>query len=113
MPEELIARKLVQYVAACDTGRHVHHPQQTCEEYEEFAAHVRAWWEQAFAEAFAAAERRLVTGSMTGEPRGLAAWKPSEPTAIERALAILDPELRRCPLYDAGPATLYPAAVAP
>jgi hypothetical protein len=33
---------------------------------------------------------------------------PPEPTPAERALAILDPALRRCPLYKAGPPTLYP-----
>lgn len=109
MPEpELTARKLAHWVAACESGRHVHHPMETCDEYEEFAAHVRAWWERAFAEAFTAAERRLVTGNGTGEPRGLAAWEPSEPTPIERALAILDPDLRRCPLYEAGPPPLPP-----
>jgi hypothetical protein len=105
--EELTARKLVQYVPACETGRHVHHPMETCGEYEEFAARVRAWYEKALVETFAEAERQLVTGNMTGVPRGVAAWEPGEPTPLERALAVLDPELRRCPLYDAGPPAVY------
>ncbi|MET8766350.1 hypothetical protein [Streptomyces sp. NPDC004658] len=107
MPEpELTARKLIQWVPACETGRHTHHPGETCDEYEEFAAHVRAWFEQSFAALYAAAERRLVTGDGTGEPRGVLAWEPTEPTPVERALAILGPELRCCPLYNAGPPAL-------
>lgn len=90
-------------------------------------------WAQAYAEACAEAERefdrRWITGSGTGEIRGLLTAEKvgvpypvsdaeiadhglivrhSEPTPVERALAILDPELRRCPLYDAGPPVLYP-----
>ncbi|MFI2426533.1 hypothetical protein ACH5A7_20960 [Streptomyces sp. NPDC018955] len=44
MPEELTVRKLIQYVPACDTGRHVIHPMETCDEYEAYCATVRAWW---------------------------------------------------------------------
>ncbi|UOB09110.1 hypothetical protein MQE23_08595 [Streptomyces sp. HP-A2021] len=106
MPDELTVRKLIQYVPACDSGRHVHHPQETCDEYEEFSAHVRAYFQRIFAEAYAEADRLLITGNGTGEPRGLADWEPKEPTPIERALAILEPELRRCPMYKAGPPAL-------
>ena len=33
---------------------------------------------------------------------------PPPPTPAERALAILDPHLRACPLYKAGPPAIYP-----
>ncbi|MFI0233126.1 hypothetical protein [Streptomyces sp. NPDC017086] len=107
MPEpELTVRKLIQYVPACETGRHTLHPMETCDEYEAFAAHVRAWFEKSFAALYADAERRLVTGNGTGEPRSILNWEPAEPTPLERAFAILDQELRRCPLYTAGPPAL-------
>jgi hypothetical protein len=53
----------------------------------------------AYAEAQAAVGRILIYGTGTGQ---------REPTPAERALQILDPALRRCPLYKAGPPTLYP-----
>jgi hypothetical protein len=62
----------------------------------------------AYAEAQAAVDRILIYGTGTGEPRGFLAREVREPTPPERALAILDPELRRCHLYKAGPPTLYP-----
>lgn len=69
-------------------------------------------YRQALAEAFAEADReidRWLLGNGTGEPRGVSAMVDlPEPTPTERALAILDPELRRCPLYDAGPPAIYP-----
>lgn len=99
---ELTARKLIQYGPACETGRHTLHPMETCDEYEAFAAHVSAWYEDAFAALYAEAERRLITGNETDEPRGILDWEPAEPTSLERAFAILDSELRRCPLYVAG-----------
>ncbi|MEV7389598.1 hypothetical protein [Streptomyces sp. NPDC091215] len=60
-----------------------------------------------FAEAYAEA---LVMGDGTGEPRGILdiVRELAEPTPAERALAILDPHLRACPLYNAGPAAIYP-----
>jgi hypothetical protein len=97
---DLHARKLAVHVPACETGQHVMHPTETCEEYEAFSAHVRAF----FADTFAEADRLLIHGNGTGEPRGiLATPPPREPTPLERALDILDAELRACPLYDAGP----------
>jgi hypothetical protein len=53
----------------------------------------------AHAAAIAAVEREVVTGNGTGEPRGIFAWLPREPTPAERAVEILAPELRWCPLY--------------
>jgi hypothetical protein len=103
---ELTARKLIQYVPACETGRHVHHPMESCDEYEAFAAHVRDYFARIFTEAYAEADRLWITGNGTGEPRGVLGCEPAEPTPTERALAILDPELRRCPLYNAGPPAL-------
>lgn len=99
MPD-LHARKLAVHVPACESGQHVMHPQETCEEYEAFSAHVRVF----FADVFAEADRRLITGDGTGAPLGvLATPPPREPTPMDRALDILEPQLRACPLYDAGP----------
>lgn len=47
MPEpKLYARKITVPVPACDTGRHVDHPGETCAEWEAYCAAARAWWEQ-------------------------------------------------------------------
>lgn len=101
---DLHARKLAIHVPACETGQHTMHPMETCEEYEAFSAHVRAFFANVFAEAYAEVDRRLITGNGTGEALGILATPPlREPTPVDRALAILDPELRHCPLYDAGP----------
>lgn len=73
---------------------------------------LSGWITQQIDGAFMAALHKAidatVTGNGTGEPRGFLAREEREPTPAERALAILDPELRRCPLYDAGPPVLYP-----
>jgi hypothetical protein len=66
---------------------------------EQIAEWMRACTELAHPAAFAAVDQQLVTGSGTGEPLGLLAWTPREPTPAERAMAILAPELRWCPLY--------------
>lgn len=102
--DELHARKIAVHVPACESGQHTMHPLETCEDYEAFSAHVRAFFANAFAEAYAETDRRLITGNGTGEPLGiLATPPPREPTPMERALDLLAPELRACPLYDAGP----------
>ena len=124
-------------VVLCGSGQHFAHPGETCEEIDELQAAFRAYLErslrEAYTEAQAEAERvfdqRFITGKGTGEPRGfLSAELISvpyplsdaeiedhgivvglpEPTPVERALAILDPHLRACPLYDAGPPVIYP-----
>jgi hypothetical protein len=82
---------------------------------------------QVFAETQTAVDQLLIHGNGTGEPRGFLSAErisipyslsddeiadhgyvvgPPEPSPAERALAILDPELRACPLYNAGPPTL-------
>lgn len=70
------------------------------------------WTTQQIDGAFMAALHKTidatVTGNGTGEPRGFLTREQREPTPAERAIAILGPELRRCPLYKAGPPTLYP-----
>ena len=53
--------------------------------------------------------RTLIDGDSTGQPLGFRIIDPpAEPTPMDRALALLDPELRACPLYEAGPPVLYP-----
>ena len=101
-----------------------------------FEAYLERSLRQAYAEAGAEAQRvfdqRYITGNGTGEPRGFLTAKrisipyplsdaevadhgfivgepEPEPTPAERALAILDPHLRACPLYNAGPPTIYSA----
>ncbi|NUS26082.1 MAG: hypothetical protein HOV92_17920 [Streptomyces sp.] len=132
MPEpELHVRDLTPPipVVVCDSGRHFAHPGETCEEIDELQALFRAYLERAAAEAWAEVERRLVYGEGTGEPRGflsadqisipyplsdaevadhgIIVGEPG-PSPVERALAILDPHLRACPLYAAGPPAIYP-----
>lgn len=72
---------------------------------------IDALCQQALAEALAEADLeidRLLLGNGTGEPLGIRAMADlPEPTQMDRAFALLEPELRRCPLYDAGPPTLY------
>jgi hypothetical protein len=53
----------------------------------------------AHAAAVATVEQELLTGNGTGKPLGIFAWLPREPTPAERALEILAPKLRWCPLY--------------
>ncbi len=76
-----------------------------------FAGLIDALCRQALAEAFAEADReidRWLLGNGTGAPLGIRAMADlPEPTPAERAFAILDPHLRACPLYAAGPPTLY------
>lgn len=115
MPEpELTVRDLTPPipVSVCDSGRHPAHPGETCEDVDELQAVFAAYLEQAFREAYAWAEAEAermfdhlyVTGQGTGEPRGfLAMTEEREPSPVERALAILGPHLRDCPLYDARP----------
>jgi hypothetical protein len=45
---DLHARKIAVHVPACETGQHVMHPMETCEEYEAFSAHVRAYFADVF-----------------------------------------------------------------
>lgn len=109
MPEpELHVRNLAPPfpVTVCESGRHIAHPGDTCEETDELQAAFRAYFERALAEAYANAEQLWLYGNGTGEPRGFLAGAEREPTPVERALAILDPHLRTCPLYKAGPPSL-------
>lgn len=154
MPEpELHVRDLTPPVPGvlCDSGRHIFHPGDTCEEVDELQAAFRAWFEHALADAYEEAARLWLTGSSTGEaypadevPASLRAWidgdgpadgvlsalhceidqlvngngtgkargflggDQREATPMERALAILDPHLRACPLYRPGPARIVP-----
>lgn len=83
-------------VPACPSGRHVVHPLVECDEIDLLSA--------AFAEMYEAAVAQSIDGNGTGEPRGiLATPPPRESTPLDRALAILEPQLRACPLYDGGP----------
>lgn len=109
MPD-LHVRKITKFAPACESGRHLVHPFYECDEVDELAQAFAGLYEQALTEAYAEAHAEVdqwLLGSGTGEICGIAGWKPSEPTPIERALAILDPELRACPLYDAGPPAVY------
>lgn len=112
MPEpELHTRKITKTVPACESGRHVAHPGDTCEETDDLQAVVDAYFQRCLAEAYAAAEQVHLFGngqqSIT-QPTGFISLDgPEESTPVERALAILDSELRRCPLYEAGPPAVY------
>lgn len=117
MPEpELHVRDFTPPVlaAVCESGRHYAHPGETCEEIDELQAVFRAYLEESLRQAYAMAaaetarifDERFITGYGTGEPRGVLDWEPREETSLERALAILGPHLRACPLYKAGPPTL-------
>lgn len=104
MPEpELHVNAIAYYGPVCESGRHAMHPMETCEEIDEVQAVFSAYFERACVEAFEAADRLLVTGNGTGAPLGFLSREPElEPTPAVRAFAILEPELRHCPLYDAG-----------
>jgi hypothetical protein len=95
-------------VTACETGRHIAHPGDTCEETDELRAVFQAYLErsltQAYAEAAAETDRLvdqwLLTGESTGAPLGFLALEDvPEPTPAERAFAILEPHLTDIPLY--------------
>ncbi|MGW3135932.1 hypothetical protein [Streptomyces sp. NPDC001139] len=107
---ELHVRDLTPRVRAvlCGSGRHVAHPGDTCKEFDELQAAFRAYFERALADAYAEAERLWLTGSSTGEARGFLAGTGLTPTPMQRALAILDPHLRACPLYRPGEAAIAP-----
>ncbi|MFF3891362.1 hypothetical protein [Streptomyces sp. NPDC001914] len=97
-----------KWAPACPSGRHIVHQFYECDEVDVLAAAVAGLYQQAMAETFAetqaVVDRLLITGNGTGEPRSiLATPEPREPTPMDRALHILDLELRACPLYDAGP----------
>jgi hypothetical protein len=129
MPEpELHVRDLTPLVPVCESGRHSAHPGETCEEIDELQAVFRRYLERSLRQAYATAaaeadrmfDQRFLTGYGTGEMRGflaaeqINAWYPisveemadhgitptaPEPTPVERALAILDPELKKLPGY--------------
>jgi hypothetical protein len=102
VPEpELHIRDLTPPLLAvvCDSGRHIVHPGETCEDIDELQAVFRVYFEQAYAAAFAEADRLLITGGGTGEPLGFLAPALREPTPAERAFAILAPHLDNEPLY--------------
>lgn len=53
--------------------------------------------------------RTLIDGDSTGDMHGFRIIDaPPEPTPMDRALAFLDPHLRACPQYQAGPPAIYP-----
>lgn len=132
MPEpELHVRDLTPPVPviACDSGRHVAHPGETCGEIDELQAVFRAYFEQAMAAAYAAALTPVsevppsllaglqgeitdgvmatlhkavddtVYGNRTGDMRGFLTGPRRETTPAERAFAILEPHLHNVPLY--------------
>ncbi|MGW2720822.1 hypothetical protein [Streptomyces sp. NPDC001492] len=131
MPEpELHVRDLTppMPVVVCESGRHINHPGETCEEFDELQAAFRAYLERGLAAAYASAmaetdamvDRFLISGDGSGEMRGfLPATRisipyplseaeiadhgvtvlPPEPTPAERAFAILEPHLHNVPLY--------------
>ena len=120
MPEsELHVRGLAlpRPVVLCDYGQHFAHSGETCEEIDELQAAFRAYLERSLQQAYEEAEaeaarvfdQRFINGAGTGEPRGfLSMVEAPKPTPVERALALLDPHLRACPLYAAGPPIIYP-----
>ncbi|MEW2164371.1 hypothetical protein AB0912_15465 [Streptomyces sp. NPDC007084] len=92
--DELHVTSHTKLVPACPSGRHVVHPLVECDEIDLLSA--------AFAEMYEAALTQSIDGNGTGASLGILATHSSrEPTPMDRALDILDPELRRCPLYDA------------
>ena len=102
---ELHIERITKTAPACESGRHLAHPFMECDEVDLLGARFTELYEQVMAEAYAEV---LVHGDGTGELRGFLAGAERGPTPVERALAILDPHLRACPLYDAGPPVLYP-----
>ena len=90
-------------VTLCETGRHIAHPGDTCDEITQLQAAFRAYFEQAYAAAFAEADRLCITGNGTGEPLGFLGPASREPTPAERALAILQPHLGAIALYRPTP----------
>ena len=70
---------------------------------------ITSLYTQMLAAVDATVTRTLIDGDSTGAPLGFRIVDPpAEPTAMDRALALLDPHLRACPLYKAGPPVLYP-----
>lgn len=103
MPEpELHVRDLTPPLLGvlCDTGQHLNHLGQTCEEYTQLQDQFVAFVTQGLLHGAAEAERRLVEGDGTGAPLGFLRTEPDrEPTPGERAFAILEPHLTDVPLY--------------
>jgi hypothetical protein len=113
MPEpELHVRDLTPLLltTVCESGRHIAHPGDTCEETDELRAVFRTWFETWMAEAYAHAEQVLLYGesftaadqlSLVGN--GMRGFLPlddePEPTPGERAFAILEPHLVGVTLY--------------
>lgn len=97
----------------CDSGRHIVHPGDTCEETDELQALVRSWFETWMGRAYAHAEQVLLHGeSFTAADQfsavgnGMRGFLPlvetPDPTPAERAFAILAPHLDNLPLYRPG-----------
>lgn len=125
MPEpELTVRNLTPPVpvTVCESGRHITHSGDTCEDVDALQAAFRAYFTRVMAEAFEEAEQVWLHGNGAGEMRGvLTAEKiripyplseaeiadhgiivEHEPTPVERAFAILAPHLDDVPLYRPG-----------
>ncbi|MFE7972983.1 hypothetical protein [Streptomyces shenzhenensis] len=103
-----------KWAPACESGRHLVHPFTECDEVDLMSAAFAEMYERALTEAFtdaqAEADAALLYGNGTGDMRGFLNHDRREPTSMERALAILAPELRRCLLYQAGaPRVVRPA----
>ncbi|MGK9463956.1 hypothetical protein ACSLFT_28580 [Streptomyces sp. G6] len=56
-PDTPFVRKIAHLVPGCDTGRHVIHPMETCDEYEAYCAAMR----KLYTDALTAACRQYVT----------------------------------------------------
>jgi hypothetical protein len=95
---------------ACETGRHIAHPGETCEETDELRAVFRARLETWMVGAYSHAEQVLLRDmSITAADQisivgnGMRGFLPladePEPSPGEQAFAILEPHLTDVPLY--------------
>ncbi|MGY5048271.1 hypothetical protein ACWDE0_21965 [Streptomyces sp. 900105755] len=101
MPEpELHVQQITKTAAACESGRHLVHPFLECDEIDLLSAAFMEMIESACADAFTAADQLTIVSNSTAEPIPVFGGpERAEPSPVERALAILDPHLRACPLY--------------
>lgn len=81
----LTAKKLFSWVPACESGRHVAHPGETCEEYEAYCEAASATWENAFGAILAA--RLTPMSQVPATLRGPRYPKPQADSAPLREVA--------------------------
>lgn len=103
----LNVKKIARWVPACPTGRHVVHPDYTCEDIDAQQATLDGMMQDIYREAI----DRSIDGNGTGQMLGLLAATPPADTTVTRALGILGPALANEPLYI--PAVAPPVEPAP